>query len=62
MIFDKDRNGTIDGTEIKHALHVLGNCPTDVELETIMASLDENGNMLCSYLKSKKLNRLIHVR
>ena len=42
-MFDKDNSGTIEVCEIRTALNVLGNSPTEEELDNIMSQLDANG-------------------
>ena len=43
-IFDKDGDGAISAKEIGTVMRVLGNNPTEAELEEIVKSLDHNQN------------------
>jgi len=42
--FDKDNSGTIDASELKHTLIAIGQNPTDEEIFTMIAQVDDDGS------------------
>ncbi|ELT95536.1 hypothetical protein CAPTEDRAFT_91144, partial [Capitella teleta] len=48
-MFDKDRSGAISRTELADVMRILGNNPTDTEINNLMSELDKNENGLIEF-------------
>ena len=45
-LFDKDKNGVIDASELGQVMQSLGCQPTEEELQKMVGSVDVNGNLV----------------
>lgn len=45
-MFDKDQNGTISREELATVMRILGNNPTETEINNLMSDLDKNSGYL----------------
>ena len=53
--FDKDRNGTIDSWELKHALEAFGIKAADEEIFIMIAEVDVNNNGMVDFAEFVKV-------
>ena len=47
--FDKDKDGSIDITELNNVMKSLGKNPTDSELQSLMKGVDADGDGMINY-------------
>lgn len=49
LLFDKDKNGTIDTSELGSIMRSLNMDPTETELQDMINEVDINGNGILDY-------------
>lgn len=63
--FDSNGNGTIDLRELKHAMNMMGQNPTDEELFVMMTQVDKDGSKeieFSEFLQAIQMNKAMSAR
>ena len=46
-MFDRDGNGTIDASELREIMYILGQATTEEELQAMISNLDQDSESMC---------------